>query len=598
VIDQRFRGLVALLIIAAVSVATALAAGDTLPDNNVLMRALVDELDRAMSLQMGDLEKPYFIQYNVDDSIAYDLSAEYGALVRSDRNRSRRFGSQIRVGSYELDNTNFIGEGGFRGSSRGRGRGRGALQQSALPVDDDYLALRQSIWRAADRTYKSAVETLAQKRAYLKDRTIEGRPNDFSRAALAERVEPSALLDFDKTRWEENLQTISARFKDYPQVQDSDLRLLVRASNTYVVNSEGMRVRVADTVAQLRVNAGVQGEDGMRLSDSRTYFGNTTADFPPIDTILRDVDEMVAGLITVMEASPLEEYSGPVLFDDVAAAQVFQALLATGVAGRPDPVGEQRRRRRGVESLERKLGTRILPKSFQVWDDPTVDKHGDELLCGRYRYDYEGVPAERVDIVVNGKLTGICMSRVPTKSRSGSNGHARRSTAGGAFEAGIGCLFVKDDKGVSDEELKAKLIEAARDEGLEYGVRIKALKPAGPAISRAERLSRLMRAARGARGAVGGGLGDPLVAYKVYVADGREEPFRGCEFGPVDVSNLRRIVAAGDTFIVYNYVDSARGGPGVPSTILAPPVLFEELELSQIEQEHDKLPILNAPADR
>ena len=40
------------------------------------------------------------------------------------------------------------------------------------------------------------------------------------------------------------------------------------------------------------------------------------------------------------------------------------------------------------------------------------------------------------------------------------------------------------------------------------------------------------------------------------------------------------------------------GGASPPATIVAPPILFEELELSKIEQELDKLPILKAPASR
>jgi hypothetical protein len=93
----------------------------------------------------------------------------------------------------------------------------------------------------------------------------------------------------------------------------------------------------------------------------------------------------------------------------------------------------------------------------------------------------------------------------------------------------------------------------------------------------------------------GPGLDDPVVAYKVYVADGREEPFRGCEFGPMDVTKLKHVAAAGDRPVVHSYVGLGIGRATPPSAIVAPPVLLPELELSKIEQEFDKLPILKAP---
>jgi hypothetical protein len=310
--------------------------------------------------------------------------------------------------------------------------------------------------------------------------------------------------------------------------------------------------------------------------------------------ILSDVDDMVAKLTAAMEAPSVDQYTGPILFDGRSAAQMFQVMLAPGVVGKPDVVGEQRRSFEGAESLEKKLGTRILPRSFRVWDDPTVKKHDGQMLFGYYKYDDEGVPAQRVDIVVDGKLENMCMSRVPTKKLSGTNGHCRQAAGGGGAEAAIGTLFIEDEDGMSEEELKAELIELAKDEGLEYGVRIKSIKSPGITSSRSDLMSFFMRMQTPG----GSTLGDPVIAYKVHVKDGKEEPFRGCEFGPVEVRSLKRIAAAGDTPEVYNYIGLGFGGATPASTIIAPPVLFEELELSKIEQEYDKLPILKTPLAR
>ena len=87
-------------------------------------------------------------------------------------------------------------------------------------------------------------------------------------------------------------------------------------------------------------------------------------------------------------------------------------------------------------------------------------------------------------------------------------------------------------------------------------------------------------------------LGDPILAYKVYVEDGREELVRGLEFLPVETRALKHILAAGSERKVYNSTS------GTSTSVISPAVLFEELELTKSEEELDKLPILKSPATR
>lgn len=596
---MNHRRVMGWLALAAISLAPAAvaAADEKLPESEVLVRALTDEMARAMTLQVGDLEKPYFIQFDVDDSVNYSMSASHGAITGSDRSRSRRFRCEVRVGSYELDNTNFS-EGGGRSFFGGGGR-RGGGGGSILPLEDDYLAIRQAIWEAVDGDYKQAVETLTRKRAYMKGKTIEDRPHDYTPAEPAEHLGPAAELKFDAAQWEKHLKQLSASFKKFEQVQDSSVRLLVGCGNTYVVNSEGARVRVPDSKALLMVSAQAQASDGMRLSANRSYAGISPGDFPPVEQILKDIDEMAAELAAALGAPVLDRYSGPVLFDGTSAAQLFQALLAEGVAARPEPMGEQRRGPWEREGLDKKLGTLILPKTFEAWDDPGVDKFDGQVLLGSYAYDDEGVPAARVDLITEGKLKNMCLSRTPIEKLSGSNGHGRRGGGGSAVRASVGCLFIKDREGLAEDQLKAALIEAAQDQGLEYGIRIKSLTSTS-GLDGGDQIRQLMRMMSGRRGGgrEGASIGAPVVAYKVYVKDGHEEPFRGAEFGPIRIQELKRIAAAGSKQHVYNYLSIGMGGASPPASIIAPAVLFSELELAADTEEHDNPPILKAPAQR
>ena len=553
------------------------------PASDVLMEALTEELARATTLQMQDLEPPYFVQYHVQDSTAYAATAQDGAIISSNWSRQRPLRTRIRVGSFELDNTNFTERGMGFGDEGG---------EAALPLEDDLLALRQAVWLATDRNYKSAVETLTRKRAYLRDKTIANRAPDFSAAPVVAVTGLPATFTLDEADWRARLQRCSAQFRRFPSVQESEVRFIAGAQNLYIVNSEGTRMRTPDSGAVLAFRAEVQAADGMRLADGRVYVGKTAAELPPLEVVERDLEAVVRALEAGAQAEVLDRYSGPVLFDGVAGAQMFRALLGEGLTGKPEVVGEQRSLP-GMRSFEYKLGTRLLPGSFQVWDDPTVDVWDGQALLGHYPYDDEAVVAQRVDLVKDGRLQNLCLSRAPTPKLTGSNGHGR-STESGAPRAWIGNLFIEDQKGMPEAELKAELIAAAKDEGLDHALRISSLRLPGLFSSRPELMGFFNRALQGG----GAKLGDPVLAYKVSVNDGSETPVRGLEFAPFELRGLRHILAAGSKPYVFNHLGVDYFGASAPVAVIAPPVLLEEAELTRTREEFDTPPLLPPPPSR
>jgi TldD protein len=573
------------LLAAAALAAPALGQAPAAParEDDAILQAMVDEQQRSLDMQLQDLGKPYFLQYVVDDSQQATVSAAFGAVEGSYEMHGRMLGTSVRVGSPQLDNTNFSGDSGFMSFFGGFAQ---------LPVDDDPIAMRDALWTATDGAYKSAVETLTKKKAYMADKKLEDRPADFSAAPATRHIEPLAKFAFDRPGWEGRMAQITQRFRQHSSIQESSASLSAGATNHYLVNTEGTRLRTARQRATLEIDASTQAEDGMRISDKLSYVAETADALPPVDKILADIDALVGRMEALAKAPILDHYAGPVLFDGQAAPAVFRTLLAGGLAARPEPVGSQRGAGLGGgKGLEKKLGTRILPDSFHVWDDPTVERLGDKLLDGHYAFDDEGVAAAKVDLVVGGKLQGLCLGRTPTKKLSGSNGHGRAASAGSQPQANIANVFIADARGLAPDALKAALIKAATDAGLEYGVRVAAPRTAGN--DRSSMFSFFM-------GGQGGGtkLTDPLYAWKVYVSDGHEELIRGAEFAMADDSVLKHILAAGQ----QGFADGGSedrfsmmfGGAG-GGCVIAPAVLFEELELSKIEQENDKLPYLPMP---
>src|SRR5262249_31656081 len=150
-------------------------------------------------------------------------------------------------------------------------------------------------------------------------------------------------------------------------------------------------------------------------------------------------------------------------------------LLGAGITGQPDPVGSQRRSAQDGDDLDNRIGKRILPQTFEIYDDPQRGNYDEIALAGYYQIDDEGVPAQRVNIVVDGKLESMVMSRPPTKRFAQSNGHGRRG-GGSTARAALGCLYIESNKGVDADALKKELLAAADREGLKFGLRVNGLQ--------------------------------------------------------------------------------------------------------------------------
>src|SRR5262249_55316561 len=183
-----------------------------------VMRAMGDELQRSVAeLQFKDLEKPYFIQYTMVDQERYRASATFGALTASDTGRARILQAQVRVGNYDFDNSEFAaGGGGFQGTPPS-----GVTTQ--VPIENDYASIRHALWLATDAAYKQSVEQLARKRAFVQNKIRGELIPDFSKEKPVTVVDAKQALQIDKARWEKQVREWSATFRDFPQIQESDV---------------------------------------------------------------------------------------------------------------------------------------------------------------------------------------------------------------------------------------------------------------------------------------------------------------------------------------------------------------------------------------
>jgi hypothetical protein len=565
----------------AMAAATAIYAQDA--DSGQTLKAMHDEAMRSLTLAVANLEKPYFVEYVLDQEDVFSVSATLGGLLSRNREQLRAPEVHVRVGDYKFDNGNFAGAG-FSGRFQGR-----------LPLEASYDLVRRHFWLATDAAYKSAVEAIARKRAALRNVAESGgRLDDFGRVAPLQAVRELGRLSIDEDAWAARVRMLSRVFASYPAVKDSRVDLEANAGGYYVVNSEGTEVRVPEDVTFLRIRAMALSADGSAVRDLAGFHAIEPAGMPG-DTELVAGALHAAANVTALAAAPKgEDYNGPVLFEGTAGAQLMAEVVGRNVVLARKPEGG-----RGgaflASEYEGRVGSRVLPESFDVVDDPTQKVWRGRPLFGAYEVDREGVAAQPVSLIEQGVLKTFLLTRQPVKGMRGSNGHGRLPGAYGAAEAGIGNLFVRSSEATPAGELKRKLIEAIQARSKPYGILVRKLD--FPSSAPFDEVRRLLSETSGMAQPVSA----PVLAYKVY-PDGREELIRGVEFKGLNARSLKDILAAGDDANVFEYMDN--GGPlavlgagsfTIEACVVAPSVLVDDLELRPVEEELPKLPVVPAP---
>jgi hypothetical protein len=198
-------------------------------DDAAVKRALDDEMQRAVSkLRLGSEAPPYYVAYTVVDDDVARVSARLGSLVGEDHNPSRSLRVDVRVGSYDDDNTNFRGSFGGHGSA-------------TVSRDDDYTGLRRDLWEITDRQYKQALESFARKKASKTIETAEkDRMPDFVKLAPVTSVTEKATLatDADRAKMKDTVQKLSAIFREFPTVNSGRVDGLVGFARRRMMTSE------------------------------------------------------------------------------------------------------------------------------------------------------------------------------------------------------------------------------------------------------------------------------------------------------------------------------------------------------------------------
>jgi predicted Zn-dependent protease len=509
-----------------------------------ILRAMSEELERSKAkLKMDGVQAPYYIEYHVWDLDEYDAEASFGALRQDQRSHGRSLRVVVRVGDYKQDSSSPANAG-----------------VNLAPIDNDPLAFRRQLWLATDQAYKAASEALAAKKAALRQYTADQPFDDFAHAQPVQSVEPTAALDFDPKPWRDTLEKATALYRTDPKIESLSAVLRCRAVNQYFMNTEGTVTRSGYTVYFLSAVGSTQAADGMRLERSPYFTAAAARELPAPDDFLAVTSKMLQTLKQLRDAPVVEEdYRGPVLFSPDAASDIFNGMIARNVIGRRPPPGESART---LGDYASNYKSRVLPTFLSVEDDPTMKSFEGKSLVGSYDSDNEGVRAEKVSVIQDGMLVNYLIGREPIRDFSESNGHGRAAPSQLAMPS-IGNLIVHPKQPLAPAELKQKLMDLCLEDSREFCYRVETL--GGPSF-------------------------EPRLIYRVYVKDGHEELVRGAVFDELDTRTLRNnLVAAGNDPLVSN-----REG-AIPTTVISPSILFDDLEVKRTDSKNAKLPEYPAP---
>ncbi len=561
------------------------------PEDDPILRAMREEIARAKTLKLqGVNDQLYHLEYGLDSVHSFDVTASLGALIRVDENRGRVPRVQVRVGSPEFDNSNYLYSDLFGAARAGGG----------VPLDDDVTVLRRYFWLATDRVFKGAVEAIARKRAALRNITQQEKLNDFAAAKPTQIYQPLSKPEMKTEEWKKLVRDLSAVMTKYPRVTGSSVDFEAGFGTSYLVNSEGTEYRYPDDLFYVRVRGSAQAPNGMTVRDAAMVVARSLKQLPGEAELRQAVEQVGSNVTALLDAPVGEDYSGPMLFEGIAAPQLFAHLLAANLGLTRQPVNEPGRNFPVPQSeLEGRKGSRVLPEWMDVTDDPVREEWNGQQLLGSYPVDMEGVVPQPLKVVNAGTLENFLLTRLPVRGFEGSNGRARLPGPFGSKAAVFSNLFVTAKQTVPAADLKKKLIEMIGQRGKNFGILVRKLDlPASGSIDELQRQGM----AAGQRGGSSRPSALPVLLYRVY-PDGREELIRGVRFRGLNARSLRDIVSAGAEAQVFHYAGNGsalpvmgQGGYVALHSVVAPAILFEDLELEKRQEDWPKLPVVPPPA--
>jgi len=556
---QIIAGLIALVLLSS----TAFAS-------DVVLSTLQSELSRSVT-NLGSASKKapmFYLQYTVYDKSTFGLNCTDGGMNDPRQSHTRSFTVDLRVGSKSLDNTHEL-----RGSDNFRDNFEMPRDQ-AFPLDNDTLAMKLALWNETEYRYQKAKERLTK---VLTNKQVkvneEDRADDFSDSSPQQYEEPIQQSTLDTAKWHDIIKRTGVRLASQPYVNSATTVLNITNETEYIVNSDGAKIRQTHHYVVLSLQISGMADDGMDLQRMEQFSCYEPSGLPSEETITAAADRILAELKALKSAPIVEPYIGPAILKNRASGVFFHEIFGHRIEGHRQKAANE------GQTFTKKVNEQILPKFINVFDDPTRQKLGMTDLRGYYKYDDEGVPAQKVSVVEHGALKNFLTSRSPLKNFPASNAHGRREE-GYPIVSRQGNLMMVPDTSVPYSRLRDMLIEECKKQDKPYGLIFDDI--AGGFTMTRRQGPQAFKVL-------------PLLVYRVYT-DGRpDEIVRGVDIVGTPLTSFSKIIMAGNDPDVFNGTCGAESGM-VPVSASSPSILVSEIEVEKRQKGQEKPPILPPPS--
>ena len=530
-------------------------------EDKAVFSVLRSELKRSLDeLKKKGSIPPYFISYALKENDVSSVNSSYGALYGTSPYKMRKLVVEVRVGNYDYDNTdasNYMGK----------------LVSTFVAVDGDQESLKRDIWFQTNAAYEYAVKLYYFKKQKSSDEFKKKTSvPSFSREKSYKYYDNFSLYKFNTAEIEAFLKKTTNEFRKYPEIQFDITRANFGNEKDYLINSEGTEILTNDSMMNVSIDASTQSEDGSDIRNSSAVYYNLKYEKLDLNKVKLEVDRLAKDLVLLKKSAAFSPGTGPAIL----SAQAVGVLFHEAVGHRLE--GERQANEEEGQTFKDSVGKKVIPAFISVYDDPTILKFGNDILNGYYKYDEQGTPGQRVELIKDGVLKNFLMSRTPIENFYQSNGHGR-SYDDLVPMARMSTTIVKASKEFSYSELKAMLLKECKRQKKSHGFIIKSMM--GGETETAAGGFQVFKSV-------------PLMVYSVDAKTGKEELVRGVEIVGTPLSSVNKIIAMGNDYEVKNGYCNAESG-WVRVSTYAPSALLSEIELQNKRQTKKQLPIISRP---
>ncbi len=517
--------------------------------------AMGDEQARTKEqLVLPLMSKPFYVSYALSLSRQFSVEATLGSVLNSINLPLHLMGSaQVLVGDYRR--TNDL-------------RHVGQFLRVDIGGEVDYNAIRLGFWLASDPGYKTALQELSAKRAYLEANPYElpaDLPDLLPTPSVEKLIQEKQSYISDISEVERMARELSAVFKDYKEIFDSRVSLQGNEMTFYKLTTEQVALKQPLNFVELYVDGTVVTKDGEYIHDSYTLLAPSWDALPSQEHLKQVVAGFARRLVDLKNAEAFsDEYSGPILFENEAVRQIFMDNLlgkGGGLCTYRMPLGVKE----PTTSFEDKIGKKLLDPRLSVVNYSSMTEYMNVPLLGSYEVDAEGViPEKETPLVEKGVLKKVLNGQIPTEKVRYSTGSSRfipiRSDV--VYVTAPGTLHIKADGGLKPEAMKKALLKAAKEAKSDYAYVVRRF------------------------------AGEASLIYRVDVKTGEETQVRFGKISPVNMSKLKNIREICNQEKVYNLLMD-KGA--LVSMIYPSSILLNNMDISVMDVQKRKLPALKNP---